>query len=155
MDKSSYEQTSERINEALRSVRPEELAGFLEEHREELITGPRPFADYMRRKLREKGVLQQNVFLAADLSENYGYKLIAEEKHTRQRDTILRLCLAAGFRPEEIREALILCGMAPLHGRFPRDAVLTVAAQNGIFDLHEINRLLERFGQPPLVRDYE
>ena len=155
LQKESYEQTSKRINEGLRSVRPEELAGFFDAHREELITGPHPFADYMRMKFREKGVLQQNVFLAADLSENYGYKLIAEEKHTRQRDTILRLCLAARFRLEEVQEALILYGMAPLHGRFPRDAVLIVAIQNGVYDMREVNALLESCGQQLLVKDYE
>ena len=137
------------------SVGTNELSYFLEQNRADLITSPRPFADYMRMKFREKGILQQNVFLAADLSENYGYKLIAEEKHTRQRDTILRLCLAARFRPEEVQEALILYGMAPLHGRFPRDAVLTVAVQNGIYDLCEANRLLESCGLTPLIEDYE
>ena len=155
MKKESYEQAGERLSRELLGVRPEELPAFLEAHRAELITSPRPFADYMRRKLREKGVLQQNVFLAADLSENYGYKLIAEEKHTRQRDTILRLCLAARFCPEEVREALILYGMAPLHGRFPRDAVLLVAAQNDMTELRDVNRLLESCGQSPLVKDYE
>lgn len=155
MQKESYEQASKRIKEELRSVWPGDLAGFFDAHREELITSPRPFADYMRMKFREKGVLQQNVFLAADLSENYGYKLIAEEKHTRQRDTILRLCLAARFRLEEVQEALILYGMAPLHGRFPRDAALMVAVQNGVYDLREVNALLESCGQLPLVKDYE
>ena len=155
MQKENYEQCSKRLNEELLSVGPGELAGFLEQHREDMITGPRPFADYMRMKFREKGVLQQNVFLAADLSENYGYKLIAGEKRTRQRDTILRLCLAARFRPEEVQEALILYGMAPLHGRFPRDAVLTAAIQNGIYDLCEVNRLLRSYGLAALVRDYE
>ena len=155
MQKESYEQTSKRINEELQSVRPEELAGFFDAHKEELITNLRPFADYMRMKFKEKGILQQNVFLAADLSENYGYELIAEEKHTRQRDTILRLCLAAHFRLEEVQEALILCGMAPLHGRFPRDAALMVAVQNGVYDLREVNALLESCGQLPLVKDYE
>ena len=155
MQKGSYEQTSKRINEKLWSVRPEELAGFFDAHNKELITSPRPFADYMRIKFREKGVLQQNVFLAADLSENYGYKLIAEEKHTRQRDVILRLCMAARFQLEEVQEALILYGMAPLHGRFPRDAVLIVAIQNGVYDMREVNAMLESCGQPPLVKDYE
>ena len=155
MEKETYEQTSKRLKEELQSVRLGELAGFFDAHREKLITSPHPFADYMRMKFREKGVLQQNVFLAADLSENYGYKLIAEEKHTRQRDSILRLCLAARFRPEEVQEALILYGMAPLHGRFPRDAALMVAVQNGVFDLREVNALLESCGQPPLVKDYE
>lgn len=155
MTKETYEQESERLNRLLLQVTMEELDEFLERHRPLLIGTARPFADYMRRKLREKGVRQQNMFLAADLSENYGYKLIAEEKHTRQRDTILRLCLAARFRPEEAREALILYGMAPLHGRLERNAVLLAAFQNGIFDLEEVNRLLTRRGLPPLVCDYE
>ena len=155
MQKESFEQRSRRLNEELLGVGPDELSAFLEKHREDLLTSPHPFADYMRMKLREKGILQQNVFLAADLSENYGYKLIAEEKHTRQRDTILRLCLAARFRLEEVQEALILYGMAPLHGRLARNAVLTVAVQNGICDLCEVNRLLESCGLAPLSEDYE
>ncbi len=155
MQKESYEQGSKRLNEELLNVGTSELPDFLEQHREDLITSPHPFADYMRTKFREKGILRQNVFLAADLSENYGYKLIAEEKHTRQRDTILRLCMAARFRLEEVQEALILYGMAPLHGRLARDAVLTVAVQNGIYDLCELNRLLESCGLAPLIEDYE
>ncbi len=155
MKKETWEETGERLNESVRNVTREGLAAFLERERASLLTTERPFADYMRLKFREKGVLRQNVFLAADLSENYGYKLLAEEKHTRQRDVILRLCLAAGFRLEEVREALILYGMAPLHARFPRDAALTVAVQDGLRDLREVNRLLESCGLPPLVRDYE
>ena len=143
------------MNEELLSVGPSELTDFLSQYREDLIINKHPFADYMRMKFREKGILQQNVFLAADLSENYGYKLIAEEKHTRQRDTILRLCLAARFDLEEVQETLILYGMAPLHGRFPRDAALTVAVRNGIYDLCEVNSLLENCGQAPLIEDYE
>ena len=155
MQKESYEQGSKRLNEELLNVGTSELPDFLEQHREDLITSPHPFADYMRTKFREKGILRQNVFLAADLSENYGYKLIAEEKHTRQRDTILRLCMAARFRLEEVQEALILYGMAPLYGRLTRDAVLTVAIQNGIYDLCAGNRLLESCGQAPLIENYE
>ena len=155
MQKESFEQQSVRLNEDLLRVGPGELPSFIEQHRKDMITSPHPFADYMRMKFREKGILQQNVFLAADLSENYGYKLIAEEKHTRQRDTILRLCLAAGFRLEEVQQALILYGMAPLHGRFPRDVVLTVAVQNEICDLREVNRLLQSCGLTPLIEDYE
>ena len=151
----SYEERSERLNGELLRIRPEELGSFFERHREEFITDPRPFADYMRRKIDEKGLLRQNVFLAADLSEGYGYKLLSEEKRTRQRDTILRLCLAAGLRPEELREALILYGMAPLHARFLRDAVLLAALGSRVYELSAVNRLLTAHGQAPLVRDYE
>lgn len=136
-------------------LRAEELGEYLEKHARELITEPRPFAAFMRGKLRKKGLLQQNVFLAADLSESFGYKLIAEEKRTRQRDLILRLCFAARFTPEETREALLRYGMAPLWRRFPRDAVLLAALGSGIFELQEVNRLLAQYGQAPLLRDYE
>ena len=151
----SYEERGMQLTENLRHVRLVELPAFLEREKGELIESKRPFADYMRRKLREKGVLQQNVFLAADISEAYGYKLIAEEKHTRQRDTILRLCLAAGFQMEEVQETLIRYGMAPLFGRFARDAVLIAAISHEVFDLQEVNCLLTGCGQTPLVKDYE
>ena len=142
---------STQFTEELLRVRPEELADFFESHRSEFIISPHPFADYMREKLREKGLLQQAIFLAADLPERYGYRLIAEEKHTRRRDTILRLCFAARFAPEETQEALILYGMAPLHARLPRDAALLVAFQNRLFDIHEVDSLLRENGLTPLL----
>ena len=154
MNKETWEEISERMNEEVLRLRPEELPAFLEANRAEMLTAERSFTGYMRFKLREKGLLQQNVFLGADLSENYGYKLISGEKRTRRRDTVLRLCLAARFRPPELREALILYGMAPLHARLPRDAVLLTAAQNGIFELGELNRLLTDCGLTLLAADY-
>ena len=141
-------------NETISRLTVDKLDTFLTQNAGDLITEPRPFAAYMRQKLREKGLLQQDVFLAADLSENFGYKLIAEEKHTRQRDVILRLCLAGRFRPEEVQEALLRYDMAPLWWRFPRDAILLAAFASEIYDLQAVNRLLERHGQKPLLRGY-
>lgn len=146
-------EAAEALYERLTQVRPEELPRFLRDHAGELLTGPRPFSDYMRAKFREKGVLQQNVFLAADISENYGYKLIAEEKHTIRRDVILRICLAARFDPDETREALLLYGMAPLRSRIPRDIVFLSAISHRIFDIHQVNDMLTACGQTPLVND--
>ena len=105
----------------------------------------------MRARFREKGILQQNVFLAADNSENYGYKIIAGEKHTVRRDVVLRVCLAARFDPDETQEALILYGMAPLYRRLPRDLVFLSAIAHRLFDIHRVNDLLLRCGQAPLL----
>ena len=99
--------------------------------------------------------MQQNVFLAADLSENYGYKLISEEKHTVNRDTILRLCMAAGFSVSETEKALILYGMAPLYVRFPRDVVFLTAIRHRIRDVHQVNALMQSCGLPPLTHERE
>ena len=136
----------------LARVRPDELPDFLRKNMDLLLTEPRPFADYMRVKFKEKGVLQQNVFLAADISENYGYKLIAEEKHTVNRDIILRVCMGAGFDLDETQEALVLYGMAPLHSRIPRDIVFMVAISNKLFDIHQVNDLLLKCRQTPMVK---
>ena len=104
----------------------------------------------MRAKFKEKGVLQQNVFLAADISENYGYKLISEEKHTVQRDIIIRICLAARFSLDETQKALILYGMAPLYIRIPRDVVFLSAINHRLYDVHQVNDILLSCGQEPL-----
>ena len=137
--------------EQIVSIRPEALPIFLREHMEDLLTGPRPFADYMRERFRDKGALQQNVFLAADISENYGYKLIAEEKHTVRRDIILRICLAAQFDLDETQKALVLYGMAPLYCLLPRDIVFMAAIVHKVFDIHQVNDVLMRCGLAPLV----
>lgn len=136
--------------DALATTPPDMLPEFLLVHADCLLTGPRPFSEYMRSKFREKGVLQQNIFLAADISENYGYKLISGEKHTVQRDIIIRICLASRFSLPETQEALVLYGMAPLYIRLPRDIVFLDAINHRLFDIHQVNDILLNCGQQPL-----
>ena len=140
-----------RLRVELAALRPEELAGFLSRNADDLIRSEHPFADYMREKFKEKGILQQDVFLAADLPKRYGYKLISEQKHTTRRDTILRLCLAARFDLNETNEALILYGMAPLHARIPRDTAFIVAIQNRVYDIHDVDAILRENDFPPFL----
>ena len=60
------------------------------------------FTEYMRKTLRKKGMSQQQVFRSADISDKYGYKLISGEKHTRQRDILIKLGIVARFTEAEI-----------------------------------------------------
>ena len=135
----------------LLDISPDELPLFLARHEEMMLRARHPWSDYMRAKFREHGILQQNVFLAADLSEKYGYKLIGEQKRTHQRDTILRICLAAEFTLEETQEALRLYGMAPLYWRIPRDAAFIVAFSNRIYDIHDVDDILRKNDLPPFL----
>lgn len=140
-----------RLRMELAALQPEDLAGFLTRNASDLIHSEHPFADYMRVKLKEKGILQQDVFLAADLPERYGYKLISEQKHTARRDTILRLCIASRFDLRETDEALMLYGMPPLYERFPRDAALIMAFHRRINDIHTVDTLLRENGLSPFL----
>ncbi len=151
MTKETYTQTGMRLLAELEELAAEDLPDFLSRNAEALIRGRHPFTDYMRQKFREKGILQQDVFLAADLSERYGYKLISGQKHTGRRDTILRICLGARLCLDETQEALILYGMAPLHPRLPRDAAFILAFSRRIFDIHDVDAILRENGLPPFL----
>lgn len=135
--------TTENLTEALMETKPEDIAAVLQEKKDALFSEEKPFAAYMRKTIKSKGLKQQDVFLRADIPEGYGYKLIAEEKHTRQRDVILRLCFGAGFTVDETQRALKLAGLSPLYPRIERDAVLMVALNQGICNISDVNQLLE------------
>ena len=90
------------------------------------------------------------IFLAADIPERYGYKLISEEKRTRQRDVILRICYAAHFTLEETQQALRIYGMPELYAKNSRDAVLMIAFHERPGDIIEVNALLKQNAMEPL-----
>ena len=108
------------------------------------------FSDYFKDLLSQNKISQQKVFIDADISEKYGYKLISGEKHTNQRDTILRLCYAGKLNVEETNRSLILYGMSPLYARNKRDALLIVAFNDRVGDILDLNEYLIKNGEKPL-----
>ena len=139
------------LSAALRDLSFEELPEFLGQHAANLQNEEISFSEYMRAKFREKGILQQWVFRNADISDNYGYKLIAGEKHTKSRDMILRICICACFTEKETQEALVLYGMAPLSERNRRDIVFLAAIRDKIKDIYRVNDMLLQCGLGPLL----
>ena len=143
--------TTDKLTDVLKKAKPDEISAVMEENEASFLTKDRPFAEYIRQMIRKKGLKQQDVFIAADIPEGYGYKLISEQKHTRQRDIILRLCLSARLTLDELQRALELYGLPRLYSRAPRDAVLMIAANNEVYDIHAVNELLEKHGAEPLA----
>ena len=123
---------------------------YLAQNAESLINETKPFSAYMHEMLRKYGKTQQEVFLQADVPERFGYKILSEDKHTKQRDTILRICYAAGMNLEETQKALTLYGMAPLYARISRDAVLMVAFNQHKGNILDVNALLSSHKLPTL-----
>ena len=99
------------LRERIKDVRMKDIQDFYKENASEMKKEGRAFADYMRSLIKAKGISQQDIFLNADIPERYGYKLISQEKRTRQRDIILRICYAAEFTLEETQRALKLYRM--------------------------------------------
>ena len=93
---------------------------------------------------------KQDVFLQADIPQGYGYKLLSEEKHTRQRDAILRICYAAGFNLDETQHALKLYRLEELYARVSRDALIMACFNNRPGSIIEVNELLLKNKMEPL-----
>ena len=143
--------TTDNLTHVLKKAGPDDVSAVLEDYEDAFVSSDRPFARYMRQCIREKGLKQQDIFLAADIPEGYGYKLISEQKRTQRRDVILRLCFASHLTLDEMQRALKVYGLAPLYARLPRDAVLMIAANNEVYDITAVNDLLQKHGMETLL----
>lgn len=145
------ETSTTKLEEILGKIYPKDFDSYCEEKN---IAEHKNFSTYfkelLKEKGKEKGVTYQTVFVKAEIPEKYGYKLLSGEKHTSQRDTILRLCYAAGFTLQETQRALKKYGMPELYAKIPRDALLMIAFNRRLGDIDKVNELLKEHGMPEL-----
>ena len=95
----------------------------------------------------------KDLYLLSGVSESYGSKIVTMEKHTKDRDLIIRLCLAGHFNWDETNRALKLYGLSELYAKDPRDACIIVAVNNRIFDMYEIDEMLMKQGLKKLTTE--
>lgn len=137
-----YKKTTKELEEILEHTHPKDIGNYVKNNEEDLLDGDRNFMKYMNEKLREKGMQKQDVLLRADISQGYGYKLLSEEKVTKQRDIILRICYAADFTLKETQQALKIYHMDTLYARDPRDALLMTFFNEHPGSIIDINEML-------------
>lgn len=144
---------TDELNEILEDTKPAQLERYLKDNRAYMTDAPKAFYYYMKDVLNEKRIRLKDVYIAADVSESYGSKIITMEKHTKNRDLIIRLCLAGHFDWKQTDRALKLYGFSELYARNTRDACLIVAINNRMFDLDRVNDMLRKKGLPPLGKE--
>ncbi len=140
------EKKTEELNEILENTSPKELGAYIKDNREYLATGNRPFYYYFSETANSKGRKLQDIYSFAGTSESYGGQIVRQEKKTKNRDLIMRLCVAGHFTVTEVNRALKLYGMSELYSKDPRDACIIVAVHNRKYDLGEIDDILEAQG---------
>lgn len=140
------DKTTAKLENILKSAYTFEAGKYLKENEESLLREEKRFSAYMKKLIKEKNLRQQDIFIQADVPERYGYKILSEERHTRQRDVILRICYAAELTLEETQHALMLYGMSPLYARIPRDAVLMIAFNRHSGNILDVNAMLKEQG---------
>ncbi len=144
---------TDELNAILENAKPGQINGYLKENRDYLALGEKAFYYYMKDTLEEKNIRLEDIYSFAGVTESYGGQILRMEKHTKNRDLILRLCIAGHFSWDETNRALKLYKMSELYAKDPRDACLIVAINNRIFDLGQIDEMLEKQGLPKLSTD--
>lgn len=138
--------STDELEKILGSTHINEVSAYLKSNEESIITNEYAFHEYFSNLIKLKNLRKQDVFLAADVSEKYGYKLLSGEKHTKQRDVILRLCYAAELSLEETQKALKLYRMPELYAKIPRDAMIMIAFNERPGSIIDVNSFLKNNG---------
>ena len=144
------EKNTKELTEVLGRTHLSEFDKYCRENKESLNTDENAFSEYIKKLLKARKLTQQVVFLRADIPERYGYKLLSGEKHTKQRDVILRICYAAEMTLEETQHALKQYEMPELYAKIPRDAFLMIIFNKRPGSIIEVNELLNKNGMEPL-----
>ena len=137
------------LMEILKSADLEDIPRYSQDYLQGNTTS---FASYMDAIIAAKGLKRQDLFQRADLPQKYGYKLLTGERHTTDRDKILRLFFAMNLTLKEVRRGLELYGMPMLYPKRKRDAILIIAFNLGYSSVDEVNRILAEHGEPELSR---
>lgn len=142
--------TTDGLVGILSSASATEVGTIISANQEKMFTDDRPFASYFKKLLQERGLSQNFVIEKAGFTPQYGYRLLSEERRTKQRDYILRFCIVAGISLDDIQRLLQLYGMAPLYARIPRDAVIIAAISLGKNSISDVDELLKENGYEKL-----
>ncbi|MCR5789349.1 MAG: hypothetical protein K6G83_05605 [Lachnospiraceae bacterium] len=143
---------TDELNALLENMTPDQLDSYFKENKS-YMADEKAFYYYVRAVLDKKNIKLKDVYSFAGVTESYGGQILRMEKHTKNRDMIIRLCIAGHFSTDEINRALKFYDMKSLYAKEPRDACIIVALNNRIFDLGEIDDILEKQGLKKLSID--
>ena len=140
------EKNTKELAEVLGRTHLSEFDKYCNENKQSMNLDKDSFYVYIKDILCQKKIKQQTVFLKADIPERYGYKLLSGQKHTKQRDVILRICYAAELSLEETQRALKKYEMPELYAKIPRDAFLMIIFNERPGPIIDVNELLKANG---------
>ena len=141
---------TDELNDLLVDMKPDRLKHYFKDNEKYLADEKKAFYYYMKDVLDEKDIKLKDVYSFAGVTESYGSKILTMEKHTKNRDLIIRFCVAGHFNWDETNRALKLYGFNELYSKDSRDAVLIVAINNRLFDFDKIDEMLMQHGMERL-----
>ena len=147
--------STNELNAILENTNPDQLGEYIKANRSDLIDGSKSFYYYMKDTLAKKKIRLKDVYSLAGVTESYGSKIITMEKHTTNRDLIIRFCIVGHFTKEETNKALKLYGFNELYPRDMRDACIISALNFGKNRLCDVDDLLRENNLRIITEDAE
>lgn len=149
------DKSTDELNKLLENINTKSINQYRKENKNELKDSPKAFYYFFKDTLEEKRISLKELYKNADVSDSWGGKIIRMERHTTNRDVIIRLCLAGHFNLTETNRALKLYEMSPLYARNTRDACIIVAINNRIYDILKVDDILSENNQDILMKEIE
>ena len=128
---------TELLNDRL--LKSDNFKDFYEEHRTQIRIDS--FNHCLYDLIQDSGLKNAQVFLAADMSESYGYQLLSGKRQP-SRDTVLRLGFGLNLSIEQTNTLLKLAEKSELYVKNKRDAIIMFALNNH-YSILQVNTLLE------------
>lgn len=141
---------TEELDSILAQTNPGKIGTYIKDNSKYLADPRKGFYYYYKDVLDTKHIKLKDVYAQVGVTESYGSKIVSMEKHTKNRDLIIKFCLAGHFSLEETNRALKLYGFNELYSKNPKDACIIVALNNHIYDAGRIDELLTENGQAKL-----
>ena len=94
------------------------------------------FVAFIDKYISSHGLIREFIISKANLT-NYGYRILNGTKHTKNRNIILRICIAMKMNLEDTQEALKCYDMRLLDKEFYRDKIIMtgIAAHKDALDI--------------------
>jgi len=150
---SMLQKPTDEMENTLRETRPDQLDSYLKANSRYMVDDERAFYFYVKDVLKRKGIMLKDLYARMNISEKYGGQILTMEKHTQDRDLIIRFCIAGHFDWNETGRALKLYGFNELYAKDARDAVIMVALNNRIYDFDTIDEMLVTKGLDKISRE--
>ena len=111
------------------------------------------FVQFIDDYISQHGQVRQALLRKADIPVGVGYKYLTGAKRTKNRNVILRLCIAMGMTLKDVQRALNLYGMSTLSEN-DRDSVIIAGIEHSA-SIDEIDEWLCSLSMGALMDHYD
>lgn len=107
------------------------------------------FQERLLRMIDERDLTDPEVYKKADLDRKLFSKIRCNKDYVPKKKTVVALAVALELNMDDARDLLASAGYALTNNNI-FDVIINFCLENGIYDIYEVDVLLDKYGQPML-----